>query len=217
MGAHIIEFLALLNIKQVDILGFSIGGVIAPFVEFNGPPSLVRKLVLAGTGPTAGPDLEPAMTDEGVRKHAFGSEVTLDDFLYLFFEPTEKSEAAGRAWWTRIHERTQETSGEDRVSYVSEGMKDGGAGMMALIAASTKAGDIANTAEGPYTRLGGIKIPVLVAQGHRDVMIPTVNSFHLSQRLPNAWLLIYPDSGHGFLFQYAEQFAKQVNAFLDGW
>jgi pimeloyl-ACP methyl ester carboxylesterase len=89
--------------------------------------------------------------------------------------------------------------------------------MMALIAASTKAGDVASAAEGTYNRLGDIKIPVLVAQGHRDVMIPTVNSYHLSQKLPNAWLLIYPDSGHGFLFQYAEKFAQQANAFLDGW
>lgn len=217
MAAHIIEFLELLKVKEVDILGFSLGGVIAPLVALNGPPDLVRKLVLAGTTATAGPDLEAAMTDEGVHKHAFGSVPAREDLLYLFFEPTETSQAAGRSWWDRIHERSKETSGEDRKGYVSEGMADGGAGMMALIAALTKAGDVAHAADGSYNRLGDIGIPVLVAQGHRDVMIPTVNSYQLSQKLPNAWLLIYPDSGHGFLFQFPEQFAKQVNGFLDGW
>jgi len=217
MAAHTIEFLELLQIKEVDILGFSMGGVIAPLIGLNGPPGLVRKLILAGTTATAGPDLEAGMTDEGVQIHAFGPVPALDDFQYLFFEPTETSQAAGRRWWDRIHERNKESSGEDRKGYVSEGMTDGGAGMMALIAALTKAGDVANAADGTYNRLADIKIPVLVAQGQRDIMIPTVNSFQVSQKLPNAWLLIYPDSGHGFLFQYPEQFAKQANAFLDGW
>jgi pimeloyl-ACP methyl ester carboxylesterase len=157
------------------------------------------------------------MTDEGVQRHAFGPAPAAEDLLYLFFEPTKTSQAAGRSWRDRIHERTKETSAEDRKGYVSEGMADSGAGMMALIAALTKAGDVTHSADGSYNRLGDIKIPVLVAQGHRDVMIPTVNSFQLSQKLPNAWLLIYPDSGHGFLFQFPEEFATQVNSFLDGW
>jgi pimeloyl-ACP methyl ester carboxylesterase len=217
MAAHVIECLDLLKIKEVDILGFSLGGVVAPLVELNGPPGLVRKLVLAGTTATAGPDMEAGVTDEGVHKHAFGSVPAREDLLYLFFEPTETSQAAGRSWWDRIHERSKDTSGEDRKGYVSEEMADGGAGMMALIIALTKARDVAYAAEGSYNRLGDIKIPVLVAQGHRDVMTPTVNSYQLSQKLPNAWLLIYPDSGHGFLFQFPEHFAKQVNEFLDGW
>jgi pimeloyl-ACP methyl ester carboxylesterase len=95
-------------------------------------------------------------------------------------------------------------------------MAEGVAGMMALIAALTKAGDVAHTADGCYNRLGIIKIPVLVAQEHSDVMIPTVNSYQLSQNFPNAWLLIYPDPEHGYLFQFPEQFTQQVNEFLDG-
>lgn len=217
MAAHIIEFLSLLNIKEVDILGMSLGGVVAPLVGLNGPPDLVRKLILACTSATAGPGLEPGMTDEKVHKHAFGAVPDLEAFQYLFFEPSETSQAASRLWWDRIHKRTKETSGEERMGYISEGMADGGAGMMASIEAMTKAGDIANMAEGTYGRLTDIKIPVLVAQGRRDVMIPTLNSFQVSQKLPNSWLLIYTDSGHGFLFQHAEQFAKQANAFLDGW
>lgn len=60
MADHVIEFLALIDIKEVDILGFSLGGVVAPLVQLNGPKGLIRKLVLSGTGPTAGPDVPPA-------------------------------------------------------------------------------------------------------------------------------------------------------------
>ena len=66
-----------------------------------------------------------------------------------------------------------------------------------------------------FDRLGEIKQPVLVANGNRDIMIPTVNSYIISQQIPNAQLIIYPDSGHGFLFQYPEIFAEHVNIFLN--
>ncbi|KAH7313083.1 Alpha/Beta hydrolase protein [Rhexocercosporidium sp. MPI-PUGE-AT-0058] len=181
------------------------------------PKSTSWASLLTGTTATYGPDLVQSMTDEGVLKYATAQDLTLEGFQYLFFNPTKTSEAAGRAWWDRIHERTAETSGENRVQYVSEGFTDGGASMMNLITAMQAAGDPANAAEGSYDRLGEIKIPVLVANGYEDIMVPTINSFYTSQRIPGAYLLVFPDAGHGFLFQYAEQFAKQVNGFLDGW
>lgn len=46
-------------------------------------------------------------------------------------------------------------------------------------------------------------------------MVPTVNSFYTAQHIPTAKLIVYPNSGHGFLFQYAEEFMKDVDAFLD--
>jgi hypothetical protein len=46
-------------------------------------------------------------------------------------------------------------------------------------------------------------------------MIPTVNSFVMQQRMPNGLLIIYPNSGHGFLFQYAAHFAKHALQFLE--
>jgi pimeloyl-ACP methyl ester carboxylesterase len=176
MAAHVIEFLSLINVKHVDILGFSLGGVIAPLVELNGPKGLVRKLILAGTSPTAGKDVTPSMNDEFVMQNAGVSVLTVQNFLNLFFKPSETSQVAGKAWWNRIHERTKETSGEDRVGYVSEGMTDGGAGITALVESFTKAGDIANAKEGSYDRLGDIKAPTLVANGYEDIMVPTINS-----------------------------------------
>jgi pimeloyl-ACP methyl ester carboxylesterase len=60
-----------------------------------------------------------------------------------------------------------------------------------------------------------IKHPVFVASGSNDLIIPTVNSIVLAQRLPNALLTIYPDSGHGFLFQYHALFGEHATLFLD--
>ncbi|KAH8592967.1 Alpha/Beta hydrolase protein [Bisporella sp. PMI_857] len=217
MANHAIEFLSLLNIKEVDILGFSLGGIVAPLVQLHGPPGLVRKLILAGTGPTAGPEYVPSPHSEFVQENAGQANVTEQNMLNLFFKPTETSLAAGHAWYRRIYERTKETSGEDRVGFVSEGFADGGAGITALFEALTNAQDYSNAKEGSYDRLGEINVPTLVANGYDDVMIPTVNSFLLSQKIPGAFLIVYPDAGHGFLFQYAEIFAKQVNDFLDGW
>ena len=63
-------------------------------------------------------------------------------------------------------------------------------------------------------RLAGITQPTLVANGNNDIMVPTVNSYLLAGHLPDAELIIYPDAGHGFLFQYPHQFAAEVNRFL---
>jgi pimeloyl-ACP methyl ester carboxylesterase len=172
--------------------------------------------VLAGTAQTAGPDVVSKMGDELVTSNAGASVLTLENFQVLFFKPSESSKAAGEAWWKRIHERTEETRVEERVGDLSEGLTDGGAGMGALIQAFTTAADWEARDQGSYLRLGDVKAPTLVANGYEDIMLPTINSFVLSQRIPKAWLVIYPDAGHGFLFQYVELFARQANKFLDG-
>ena len=67
-----------------------------------------------------------------------------------------------------------------------------------------------------YERLSELEIPVLVANGDADLIVPTPNSFVLFEKIKNARLAIYPGAGHGFLYQYAEEFAKRVNEFLNG-
>ncbi len=64
------------------------------------------------------------------------------------------------------------------------------------------------------SRLANIQAPTLVANGDNDIMVPTVNSYLLAGHIPNAKLTIYPDAGHGFLFQYPHEFAAEANAFL---
>ncbi|KAE8445247.1 hypothetical protein EG329_013619 [Mollisiaceae sp. DMI_Dod_QoI] len=217
MAAHVLDFLSALDIKKVDILGFSMGGYYAPLVHLNGPAGLVHHLIIAGSGTSSGEGVleNSEERNEGVKTNAAAAQVAVENFEWLFFGPTESSRAAARAWWGRIHERNKSTSGEERSELVSTGYADGGAGLTNMLNAFGKFVDPELRAEASYDRLGDIHIPVLIGQGKDDRMIPTVNSFVMQQKMPNATLKIFPDSGHGFLYQFAEEFADDINRFLD--
>src|SRR2546422_5677155 len=124
-----------------------------------------------------------------------------DQLLQLFFEPTETSRAAGAAFWDRLQRR----AGERDPSLV-------GPGVQAQRTALTRWD---RTEDAAYPHVRAIAHPVLVAGGSHDLIIPTVNAFVLAQRLPNAQLILYPDSGHGFLFQYHTLFGKHATLFLE--
>ena len=177
------------------MLGFSVGGYVAQgFVLRHS--QLVRRLVLAGTGPRNG---EP-------RKNPRVSEVAgnpvpaCEDFLFLFFSPSEAGQAAGRAFWERRHQRKD----ADAPSSIQT-MKAQQAAIM----------EWAEPRGERYADLKRIKQPTLVVNGNDDIMVPTINSFTLSQHIPNAQLIVYPDSGHGALFQYPELFVAHTKVFLD--
>lgn len=195
MGEHVAAFVDALGLAQVDVLGFSIGGFIAQAFAMH-HPHLVRKMVLVGTGPRNG---EPA-TDGRVPQVAGNPVPTLEDFLFLFFAPTQTSQAAGRAFWERRHQRQEQDPPSDAQT------------------AQAQAAAIAQWDQPRGERFEYLKTithPTLVVNGHADVMVPTVNSYLLSQHLPNAQLIIYPDSGHGALFQYPETFVAHTRFFLD--
>jgi pimeloyl-ACP methyl ester carboxylesterase len=71
-------------------------------------------------------------------------------------------------------------------------------------------------AKDPYAYLKKITQPTLVVNGSNDVIVYTVNSFILQQNLPNAQLILYPDSNHGAQYQYPELFVEHVTQFLKG-
>jgi pimeloyl-ACP methyl ester carboxylesterase len=196
MAEHAADFVAALGLSQIDILGFSIGGFIAQTLTML-HPSLVRRLILVGTGPRAG---QPAH-DPNIKQHAESSDPSLDDILYLFFGPSYSSRTAGRAFWERRHLRKKDV---DRQASPQT--------LQAQLAALTKWQQVKGER---FAELKSIIQPTLVVNGNNDIMVPTINSFTLSQHIPNAQLIIYPDSGHASLFQYPELFITHSHIFLD--
>jgi len=197
MAHHALDFIDALHLTQVDLLGFSLGGYIAQHMTLSSP-QLVRRLILAGTGPGKGEgtqDLNPTILD------AASLPPSRNGQLQLFFEPTETSQAAGAAFLDRLQRR----AGERDPSLT-------GPGVQAQRTALTRWD---RNEDAAYPHLHEIAHPVFVASGSHDLIIPTVNALVLAQRLPNALLTIYPDSGHGFLFQYHTLFGKHATLFLD--
>jgi pimeloyl-ACP methyl ester carboxylesterase len=186
-----------LGLSQVDLLGFSIGGFQVQEVALR-HPKLVRKLLLLGTGLRGG---DPKM-DEGVPKVAGNPVPTAEDFLFLFFGRSEAAKKAGLAFWERRHQRDDQDPPSSLE--VAKAQAEAHAAYLQPL-----------SGENPYAFLNAIKQPTLVLNGSNDIMIPTINSWHLSQNIPNAQLLIYPDAGHGAQFQYPERFLKHAIQFLE--
>jgi pimeloyl-ACP methyl ester carboxylesterase len=161
-------------------------------------PRLIRRLILAGTGPQGGRGFH--RWDDETSEHAFKDVQSSEEIFYLFFSPTETSQAKGVEFVQRIFTRE-----EDRDLNPSLAVRDAQAEAIA---------DWGVPDMNKMARLAGITQPTLVANGDNDIMVPTVNSYLLAGHLPNAELIIYPDAGHGFLFQYPHEFAAEVNAFL---
>lgn len=194
---QVVAFTSALELSEVDLLGFSIGGFVAQEVALI-RPALVRRLVLAATGPKGGPDMH------GWREDIVDAVVTgpggPDGLLHAFFAPTETSQAKGHEFLARFVERT-----------------DGRDEPVALEARDAQYDAIVEWGipdSGALQRLAAIECPTLVIQGDDDRMIPTRLSHLLAGLIPDARIRIYPDSAHGFLFQYADEVASNVNAFL---
>ena len=188
-----------LGLEYVDLFGFSMGGFVAQQIAVD-RPELVRRLILVGTGPRGGEGM--AQLDPEVAP-LFGTVYDPQDLMWLpiFFSPSQKSQAAGRRFLERIRART-----EDRDVPVSE------ATVAAHLAAAHEWG---MAAPGSYDYLKGIHHPTLVVNGSNDVVVPTVNSYILQQNLPNAELILFPDSNHGSHFQFTQSFNGYLTEFVD--
>ena len=191
-----------LSLKQVDVLGFSLGGFQAQDLARR-HPELVRKLMLLGTGPRGG---KPRGDDPDVTalvlKHATSAVPSEEDFLFLFFGRSEAAIQAGRDFWQRRHQRKD----QDPASSVEL--------MQAQIEANMHFLPKLDEQD-PFAHLREIKQPTFILNGVDDVMIPTINAYQMALNIPNAQLFIYPDAGHGAQFQYPERFVKHAIQFLD--
>ncbi len=195
MADDAISFIKATGYKQVDLFGFSMGGMVSQEIVLK-EPQLVRKLILAGTGPAGGEGISAVagVANYDLLRSLFTGK---DPKQYLFFTRTPNGIEAGKSFLVRLKERSQDRDKDITVgAYLAQ--------LQALSAWGQK--DPAD--------LSVVKQPVLVVNGDDDRMVPTPNSRDLARRLPNSELVIYPDAGHGGVFQYHADFVPKALEFL---
>jgi pimeloyl-ACP methyl ester carboxylesterase len=194
MTRHALAFCDALGLNQFNVVGFSLGGMIAQQMAVD-HPERVRRIILLGTGPRGG---------EGMTFTELSAEERADPDRFLlgaFFSPTDASQAAGRAYLKRLAARTHDTD-LPVTTRTAE----------AQLRAIREWGTVPSSDR--YAALQNIKHPTLVVHGNKDIVVRPINAFILAERLPYAQLIMYPDSNHGAHYQHAELFLKHAELFL---
>ena len=196
MADDIYAFIIALGHRSVDVVGFSLGGFVTQ-VLVERHPELVRRLVLAGTGPRGGRGIAtvPTVTFYDITRAAIARE---DPKQFLFFHRTPAGKQAGKAFIGRLAERTSDRDAPMSVP-----------GFLTQLLAIVRWG------VGTPSDLSKITAPTLIANGDRDRMVPSALSSDLHRRIAGSELVIYPDSGHGGIFEHHEAFAATLVEFLD--
>jgi len=194
MSTDALAFIKALDLQRVDLLGYSLGGMIAQNLAAQ-RPDLVRKVILANTvHQGGGNDLMKVLND------AMSQKTYPDPRMVLFFTKSKSSIEAGQAFLKRTSVRQKDRDPEASPDVANAQAK-------ALIVFST-------TQDSSNKLLSAITQPVLIVSGSNDTMLPTDSSYAMFRILKNAQLVMYPDSNHGAIFQYHNQFVTEANNFL---
>ncbi len=196
MGDDAVKLIQALGYKKINLLGFSIGGFIAQNVAAK-HPELVNKLILAGTSPKGG----RYITDILQHLAQAQKEEPTNPRLSLFFPKTESGRAAGLAYTGRLQKR----SAEIRVPHLT---KEAIANQAQAIIRFGREKDE------NFSVIKSIKSPTLIVNGDNDTMVATSNSLDFVLNIPNSKLVIWNDAGHGALYQYHEDFVREIEDFL---
>lgn len=195
MARDAITFIKAMGLAQVDLFGFSMGGMIAQEIVLM-EPQLVRRMIVTGTGPAGG---------EGISQVARVTYLDMvrgwftfqDPKQLLFFTRTPAGIRAGKEFLKRLKERS-----ENRDKAIT------------VAALQTQLKALRRWGMKKPVDLSKVHHPVLVANGDSDRMVPSKNTRDLARRLPNSELIVYPDSGHGAVFQFHADFVPKALAFL---
>jgi pimeloyl-ACP methyl ester carboxylesterase len=196
MTKHCVDFCRALDLRNIDVVGFSLGGMIAQQLAFE-YSDMVRRMILMGTGPRGG---------EGMTFTELSTDLLADPVALLmssFFTASKSSKAAGQAYIERLKLRV--TDRDAPVSMMAAG---------AQLAAIREWGSISSADR--YAMLPRIHQRTLIVHGSKDIVLMPINAFLLAQRLPDAQLVMYPDASHGAQSQHAEVFLEHARLFLDG-
>lgn len=196
MARDVIALVHALGFEKIDLLGFSLGGFVAQDIVLKAP-DLVRRLILTGTGPAGGQGIDQVGAVSWPLM-AKGLLTLRDPKTYLFFTATPNGRQAAKAFLARLKERkTNRDKGPTPRAFLRQ--------LKAIKAWGRQA---------PQD-LGSIRIPVLIANGDNDIMVPTINSHDMARRIPGAQVVIYRDAGHGGIFQYHSEFVPMALRFLN--
>ncbi|PWV55385.1 alpha/beta fold hydrolase [Nocardiopsis sp. L17-MgMaSL7] len=195
MASDAVTFVEALGFEEIDVFSFSLGGMIAQALVAE-RPALVRRLILTGTGPAGGKDIDKVARTT-YYDMARAALTRSDPKEFLFFNRDATGRHAGRAFVERLRERTTDRDAPIRVHAFQQQLKA-----------------IKRWGRSAPADLSGITQPTLIANGDNDRMVPSVLSEDLHRRIPDSELVIYPDSGHGGIFQYHREFAPVAVEFL---
>lgn len=198
MARVVEEFIATLGLAQIDLLGFSLGGFIGQQVTLDAP-DLVRRLVLAGTGPAGGAGIDRPTGGAYIYWDMIRAVMAGTDAKeFLFFPRTPTGKMAAKAYLARLRERVMDRDNPIALSSFHR--------QITVIRAwgRTQPQDLSR-----------IDVPTLIANGDHDRMVPTALSHDMHARIPGSALIIYPESGHGGVFQHGDEFVDAVRNHLD--
>jgi pimeloyl-ACP methyl ester carboxylesterase len=190
------SFITALGFDAVDIFGFSLGGMVAQALVVK-HPELIRKLILTGTGPAGGIGIHKVARTTYLDTLR-ATVIRKDPKEFLFFNRNDTGKRAARAFVARLEERASERDAP-----------------ITLKAFRTQLNAIKRWGRATPADLSVISRPTLIANGDNDRMVPTILSEDLHRRISGSELIIYPDSGHGAIFQYHHEFASATIKFLD--